>query len=96
MKKIIFTIMALTFLSLEIMAQDIKKSKMENNSVQATGDVLVDIKTSVGDIRIRLYGETPKHRDNFLKLVEEGFEYNSGTNAEWLNVEQLREALKNM
>ena len=28
------------------------------------------------------------------KLVEEGFEYNSGNNVEWLNVEQLREALK--
>ena len=28
--------------------------------------------------------------------VEEGFEYNSGTNKEWLNVEELREALKNM
>ncbi len=30
------------------------------------------------------------------KLVEDGFEYNSGTNSEWLNVEQLREALKDM
>ncbi len=30
------------------------------------------------------------------KCVEDGFEYNSGTNAEWLNVEQLREALKNV
>lgn len=30
------------------------------------------------------------------KLVEEGFEYNSGTNTEWLSVEQLREALKKM
>lgn len=28
------------------------------------------------------------------KCVADGFEYNSGTNAEWLNVEQLREALK--
>ena len=28
------------------------------------------------------------------KLVEEGFEYNSGNNVEWLNVEQLKEALK--
>lgn len=28
------------------------------------------------------------------KLVEEGFEYNSGTNKEWLGVEELREALK--
>ena len=28
------------------------------------------------------------------KLVEEGFEYNSGTNTEWLSVEELKEALK--
>ncbi len=27
------------------------------------------IKTTEGDIIIRLYDETPKHRDNFLKLV---------------------------
>lgn len=46
---------------------------MENQTVQATGDALVEIKTSVGDITIRLYGETPKHRDNFLKLVNDGF-----------------------
>ncbi len=31
------------------------------------------IKTSEGDIVIRLYDETPKHRDNFLKLAKEGY-----------------------
>ena len=31
------------------------------------------IKTSLGDITVRLYDETPKHRDNFLKLAREGF-----------------------
>ncbi|MCR5394710.1 MAG: peptidylprolyl isomerase [Bacteroidales bacterium] len=31
------------------------------------------IKTSLGDIRVRLYDETPQHRDNFLKLAREGF-----------------------
>lgn len=30
------------------------------------------------------------------KLVEPGFEYNSGTNKEWLSVEELREALRNI
>ncbi len=30
------------------------------------------------------------------KLVKEGFEYSSGSNKEWLNVEQLRDALKGM
>ena len=29
--------------------------------------------TNKGDIRIALYNETPLHRDNFLKLVKEGF-----------------------
>lgn len=35
-------------------------------------ETLVKIETSMGDITVKLYNETPKHRDNFLKLVEEG------------------------
>ena len=31
------------------------------------------IETSKGDIIVRLYDETPKHRDNILKLAGEGF-----------------------
>lgn len=31
------------------------------------------IKTSLGDITVRLYDETPLHRDNFLKLASEGY-----------------------
>lgn len=31
------------------------------------------IKTTEGDIIIRLYDETPKHRDNFLKHAKEGY-----------------------
>lgn len=33
----------------------------------------VRIHTDMGDILVRLYDETPKHRDNFLKLAGEGF-----------------------
>jgi len=33
----------------------------------------VRIKTSYGSCIIRLYNETPKHRDNFIKLVKKGF-----------------------
>ncbi|WP_303424850.1 peptidylprolyl isomerase, partial [uncultured Muribaculum sp.] len=36
-------------------------------------DIIVDIATSMGDIKVRLYGDTPKHRDNFVKLANEGF-----------------------
>lgn len=31
------------------------------------------IETSLGNITIQLYDETPKHRDNFLKLVESNY-----------------------
>ncbi len=31
------------------------------------------IKTAFGDMKGRLYDETPQHRDNFIKLVNEGF-----------------------
>ena len=37
----------------------------------------VIIKTSEGDITVRLYDETPRHRDNFLKLAKE--DYYEGT-----------------
>lgn len=34
---------------------------------------VVDIKTTAGDIKVKLYDDTPIHRDNFLKLVKEGY-----------------------
>ena len=33
----------------------------------------VKIETTLGDIIVRLYDETPLHRDNFLKLAKEGY-----------------------
>ena len=32
----------------------------------------VKIETTLGDIVVELYNETPKHRDNFIKLAKEG------------------------
>jgi cyclophilin family peptidyl-prolyl cis-trans isomerase len=32
----------------------------------------VKISTNYGEVYIKLYNETPKHRDNFIKLVKEG------------------------
>ncbi len=31
------------------------------------------IETSLGNIRVKLYDDTPAHRDNFIKLVNEGY-----------------------
>lgn len=36
-------------------------------------DALVEIKTTLGDVTVELYNDTPLHRDNFLKLVDKGF-----------------------
>lgn len=33
----------------------------------------VEVKTTLGNFTLLLYGDTPKHRDNFLKLVSENF-----------------------
>jgi peptidyl-prolyl cis-trans isomerase B (cyclophilin B) len=36
-------------------------------------DYLVTIKTNYGDMHAVLYDETPKHKENFIKLAKEGF-----------------------
>ncbi|MCQ2326608.1 MAG: peptidylprolyl isomerase [Bacteroidales bacterium] len=33
---------------------------------------MILISTNYGDIKLALYNETPKHRDNFIKIVKEG------------------------
>jgi len=40
--------------------------------------MLVTITTSAGEMKLILFEETPKHRENFLKLAKEGF-YNNTT-----------------
>ena len=44
-------------------------SSAKKNDVMGTK---VKIETSMGDIIVKLYDETPNHRDNFIKLVENG------------------------
>lgn len=45
---------------------------------QQQKEPLVMISTGYGDIIVKLYNDTPEHRDNFLKLVKEGHYH--GTN----------------
>lgn len=35
-------------------------------------ETMLNIETSLGDIKVKLYNETPQHRDNFIKLAKEG------------------------
>ena len=43
------------------------------NKNMKTSTPMVRISTNLGDIVVRLYDETPEHRDNFLKLAREGY-----------------------
>ena len=52
----------------------------ENNMTAQTDSTATDngrtrvmFKTSMGDFTVELYNETPRHRDNFLKLVKDSF-----------------------
>ena len=51
-----------------------KESSQEKQLyVSAPEKCLVRIKTDYGDMLIELYNATPQHRDNFIKLAEEGY-----------------------
>ena len=73
-KNFILSIMmvALTLMSCsanpsEVAASAAKNKKADNKMTK------VKLETSLGDIVVELYNETPQHRDNFVKLVKEGY-----------------------
>lgn len=53
------------------------KSVNAMNDQQTTGipqkDVVVEMNTTMGAVKILLYGDTPRHLENFVKLVNEGY-----------------------
>ncbi|MDE7386088.1 MAG: peptidylprolyl isomerase [Muribaculaceae bacterium] len=73
MKKILMAAVA----ALSFVACGSKTSTTNNqDSDTMTNDstnVTVNLETSAGNISVLLYGDTPAHRDNFVKLVNEGY-----------------------
>ncbi|MBP5210248.1 MAG: peptidylprolyl isomerase [Bacteroidales bacterium] len=55
----------------EVVEQTISQA-VDLNAPIAEEPVLL-IKTSMGDITVKLYKETPLHRDNFVKLAKSGY-----------------------
>ena len=66
MKKTLIILLTILFGGLTACQTGTKKG---GNMDQET---LVKIETTMGDITVKLYKETPKHRENFIKLAEEG------------------------
>lgn len=50
-----------------------KGSGQQETMTSDTTEIVVDLQTTAGDIRVKLYGDTPAHRDNFVRLVNEGY-----------------------
>jgi len=43
-----------------------------DKAIDPSKPVFVKIKTTMGNVTIRLYDDTPLHRDNFIKLCQSG------------------------
>ena len=73
MKNLLFVILSL-LLSVSCTAQTKTQAETKINEEpkkEAMQEVVIE--TSLGNIVIALYNETPQHRDNFVKLVNEQF-----------------------
>ncbi|GFI00780.1 peptidylprolyl isomerase [uncultured Phocaeicola sp.] len=63
-------LICLAFIALTACSAGSKKQK--NHLMENENRTLVKLETTMGNITVALYNETPKHRDNFIKLVKEG------------------------
>lgn len=66
MKKIVYILLTISFCGLTACKNGIKKGENMDK------ETLLKIETTLGDIKVKLYNETPQHRDNFIKLAEDG------------------------
>lgn len=57
---------------LTILVCSLAGCKPSQNKDNMEKETKVKLETTAGDIVIKLYNETPKHRDNFIKLAREG------------------------
>lgn len=68
MKKIL-TLIACCMLWMNLSAQTANEDSLTADTTLHQ----VMLETTMGNIKLALYNDTPKHRDNFLKLVNEGY-----------------------
>ena len=71
MKKTAF--LAVGALLLFVNTTNVKAQKSNNQTDMTKKETVVLLKTTMGDMKLKLYNETPLHRDNFIKLVNEKF-----------------------
>ena len=62
---ILFTLMACCLMACS-------GGQKKTTDMETGNETLVRLETTMGNITVKLYNETPKHRDNFIKLAKEG------------------------
>ncbi|MBI9067101.1 MAG: peptidylprolyl isomerase [Salinivirgaceae bacterium] len=67
------TITSVTALTLLIMLSCGSVNTKNDKKVKKEKTRYVLVETKFGNMKLKLYNETPLHRDNFLKLVKDGF-----------------------
>ena len=63
MKQLFYTLLALLIFGITVSCSQIQSEK----------DTFVSVETQFGNMKIRLYNETPKHKTNFVQLTEKAF-----------------------
>lgn len=72
----LLTILAMSLFSAVAAQQETTVASESSQAMTDTvkqHDAIVEIETTEGPIKVLLYGDTPAHQSNFLKLAEEGF-----------------------
>ncbi|MCM1163595.1 MAG: peptidylprolyl isomerase [Muribaculaceae bacterium] len=65
----------ISILTLALLLFPLARAQKQDSMTDSNNDVKVLLKTSMGDITVLLYGDTPRHRDNFVARVNAG-DYN--------------------
>ncbi len=69
MKKFLFLALLMPFAALAQTQSNVLADKAKSSDKET----IVEISTDFGTMKFKLYNETPQHRDNFIKLANEGF-----------------------
>jgi peptidyl-prolyl cis-trans isomerase B (cyclophilin B) len=70
----IFSYIVIVFLFVGITSLHAQKqNQIKKRETPKAKEIIVLIKTNIGNLKVKLYNETPLHRDNFVKLINEKY-----------------------
>lgn len=75
MKKVLILIVTAALAAVSCTCSNRDENKQEPHApvIDPMDGPIVEMTTNMGDMKIKLYNATPKHRDNFVKLTDAGF-----------------------